>query len=91
MPRYTYDCENCGRIVLVHKMTEIVHICPTCHSSSIQRVPDQLCKIMASKPRLTTATTAAKRRIEEFLRNSAQELKAEKAVRDDYYIPGSKQ
>jgi putative FmdB family regulatory protein len=35
---YEYDCHNCGRIEVIHKMNESINECPHCKNKDIKRI-----------------------------------------------------
>jgi putative FmdB family regulatory protein len=38
MPRYDYECKNCGVVEIEHSMNERATVCPKCLTGDIKRI-----------------------------------------------------
>lgn len=74
MPRYKYECEDCGsRFTVNHRMSEDWEYCTECHSPNIDRVFNL--DFNRKKTELTERQQVAKERIEKMIKENKEEVR----------------
>ena len=86
MPFYSYECSKCdGKFRVFHGMDEVQKECTLCHSSE-----DGILKKVYDKISVSTGnsnkTSSAKDRVNDFIRDSKEQLEQQKQEKSKDYV-----